>query len=63
MVRKSTIDGMEPTIVGLSEIQISSSSGFTKQNVARFRFFMTTTLSNPHYSPETSVKVCDHPGV
>eukprot|EP00403_Amphidinium_massartii_P005819 CAMPEP_0178381688 /NCGR_PEP_ID=MMETSP0689_2-20121128/6115_1 /TAXON_ID=160604 /ORGANISM="Amphidinium massartii, Strain CS-259" /LENGTH=1395 /DNA_ID=CAMNT_0020001885 /DNA_START=8 /DNA_END=4194 /DNA_ORIENTATION=- len=23
----------------------------------RFRFFMTTTLSNPHYSPETSVKV------
>lgn len=24
--------------------------------VPRFRFFMTTTLSNPHYSPETSVK-------
>lgn len=23
----------------------------------KFRFFMTTTLSNPHYSPETSVKV------
>lgn len=23
----------------------------------RFRFFMTTTLANPHYSPETSVKV------
>eukprot|EP00392_Amoebophrya_sp_AT5.2_P013411 g13529.t1 len=22
-----------------------------------FRFFMTTTLPNPHYSPETSVKV------
>ena len=22
-----------------------------------FKFFMTTTLSNPHYSPETSVKV------
>ena len=30
------------------------------KNVAyddKFRFFMTTTLSNPHYSPETSVKV------
>ncbi|CAL1134578.1 unnamed protein product [Cladocopium goreaui] len=29
------------------------------KNVAyddKFRFFMTTTLSNPHYSPETSVK-------
>jgi dynein heavy chain len=24
---------------------------------ANFRFFMTTTLPNPHYSPETSVKV------
>ena len=23
----------------------------------RFKFFMTTTLPNPHYSPETSVKV------
>jgi len=23
----------------------------------KFRFFMTTTLGNPHYSPETSVKV------
>merc|ERR1719236_429672 len=23
----------------------------------KFRFFMTTTLANPHYSPETSVKV------
>jgi len=23
----------------------------------KFRFFITTTLSNPHYSPETSVKV------
>jgi dynein heavy chain len=23
----------------------------------KFRFFMTTTLTNPHYSPETSVKV------
>merc|ERR1719453_15987 len=23
----------------------------------KFRFFLTTTLSNPHYSPETSVKV------
>lgn len=22
-----------------------------------FKFFMTTTLPNPHYSPETSVKV------
>lgn len=22
-----------------------------------FRFFMTTTIPNPHYSPETSVKV------
>ena len=22
-----------------------------------FRFFMTTTLPNPHYTPETSVKV------
>ena len=22
-----------------------------------FRFYMTTTLPNPHYSPETSVKV------
>jgi len=30
------------------------------KNVAyddKFRFFMTTTLANPHYSPETSVKV------
>ncbi len=24
---------------------------------SNFRFFMTTTLPNPHYSPETSVKV------
>ena len=24
---------------------------------ASFKFFMTTTLPNPHYSPETSVKV------
>ena len=47
-------------IVGDSDFQFI---GFTKQNVARFRFFMTTTLSNPHYSPETSVKVCDHTGV
>jgi len=23
----------------------------------QFKFFMTTTLPNPHYSPETSVKV------
>jgi dynein heavy chain len=23
----------------------------------KFKFFMTTTLPNPHYSPETSVKV------
>jgi dynein heavy chain len=23
----------------------------------RFRFFMTTTMPNPHYSPETFVKV------
>jgi len=22
-----------------------------------FKFFLTTTLPNPHYSPETSVKV------
>ena len=27
--------------------------------VVRFRFFITTTLSNPHYSPETSVKARD----
>jgi len=24
---------------------------------ANFKFFITTTLPNPHYSPETSVKV------
>ena len=24
----------------------------------KFRFFMTTTLPNPHYSPETCVKIC-----
>lgn len=23
-----------------------------------FRFFMTTTMPNPHYSPETCVKIC-----
>ena len=23
----------------------------------KFKFFMTTTLPNPHYSPETNVKV------
>jgi dynein heavy chain len=23
----------------------------------KFKFFMTSTLPNPHYSPETSVKV------
>lgn len=23
-----------------------------------FRFFITTNFANPHYSPETSVKVC-----
>lgn len=24
---------------------------------ANFKFFLTTTLPNPHYAPETSVKV------
>ena len=58
MVRSSTIHEIKPTLHGDSDEQfISPDSAVGRMPQPRFRFFMTTTLSNPHYSPETSVKV------
>merc|ERR1719269_2895 len=52
---------LEPILL---QQKIKDGSGFTMKLGDKtityndtFRFFMTTTLNNPHYSPETSVKV------
>ena len=52
---------LEPILL---QQKVRSGSGFTLRMGEKiipynesFRFFLTTTLPNPHYSPETSVKV------
>ena len=41
--------GSDSGIIQIGEKQLSYNNAF--------KFFMTTTLPNPHYSPETFVKV------
>lgn len=56
---------LDPALEPILKMQVvKSGSSFTikvgDKNVpynANFKFFMTTTLPNPHYAPETSVKV------
>lgn len=49
LVPQIKVKGRTVTIqVGEKEVELSPD----------FRFFMTTTMPNPHYSPETCVKIC-----
>jgi len=45
---------LQPVALGIKKIQVGDK---TLEYSDSFRLYMTTTLPNPHYSPETSVKV------
>ena len=51
--------GLEPALLSpFRSLFITSAAQFPSFLAKEtFKFFMTTTLPNPHYSPETSVKV------